>query len=73
MEGPDRQAQVNEIIARALETDPSLRQALELFGIGQREYIRALSGLRNVTITSAPRSNPPGDDDAQPHSHARGD
>jgi len=58
----DRQADLNSIVAKALRDDPELVRALELYSMGQREYVRALASLRNVTVSSSGKANPGGEE-----------
>jgi len=69
----DRQADLNAIISKALTDDPELARALDLYSMGQREYVRALASLRSVTISSSGEANPGGEENAGRHRHDQRD
>ena len=69
----DRQDQLNELVKAAIEKDANLQRALDIFDMSQIEYLHAVSGLRNTTISTTSGSNPGKQFYAESSSHARGD
>jgi len=53
-----RQEGLSELVERALSGTPALKEALDLYQMGQAQYNRALSGLKVTTIVSSSNTNP---------------
>ena len=52
MDGSSRQEELDGFLHEALLDNDKLKRALEVFQIGQNQYVRALASMQSVAITS---------------------
>lgn len=53
-----RQDELNQLIEHAFANSPNLKEALEIFQMGQAEYTRALIGMSSAKIVLSDNTNP---------------